>query len=133
MNRSITEHFSFLPESLSWIKLNQVLGLLTFLAVCQFVFENVAGCFYKDFKRSLKFLMAPLSLIAICGVSGYIGQESFKNEFVLVDLLYQMLFNVSLYRLMIANMTKSEYSPISFEHLIGLLPMIIHLTSESKY
>lgn len=34
---------------------------------------------------------------------------------------------------MIANMTKTEFKPISIEHAIGLLPMLVHLTSPSKY
>jgi hypothetical protein len=34
---------------------------------------------------------------------------------------------------MLANMTKTDYMPISIEHLIGLLPLIIHLTSSTKF
>ena len=103
------------------------------MAVFQFVFENVIVSFRKDFKKSLIYLACPASYVAICAYSIYIGTESFKNELALSDLFYQMLFNISTYRLMLSNMTKVEFRPISLEHLIGLLPLAVHLTCSSKY
>jgi hypothetical protein len=73
MTRSITEHFSFIPDSLSWIKLNDVISVIVLLAIFQFVFENLIVSFRINFLKSIKFLISPLALIAICAVSIYLG------------------------------------------------------------
>lgn len=103
------------------------------MIISTFVIENVYFCLCKDLKRALKMLLAPMVLILIPVMSYNLGQESIINENAMTCLFYMMLFNVSIYRLMLANMTKTEFQPVSLEHALGLLPMIVHMTSPGKY
>ena len=41
-------------------------------------------------------------------------------------------FSISIYRLMIANMTNTEYIPISLENIVSLLPLVVHLNCKDK-
>ena len=46
--------------------------------------------------------------------------------------MHSISFNISVYELMIANMTKSAYKPVAIQNLICLIPLMVHLACPDK-
>ena len=43
-----------------------------------------------------------------------------------------MVLNVKIYKLMISNMTNSSFELLGIENFIGMIPIMVHLTSTGK-
>ena len=90
-----------------------------------FTLENLIDCLKQDFKKSMHYLLGPLLIILTCTLSAYLGSETYRNEFVIFHLLHSLCFNVTEYRLMVANMTKSEFKFYGWENIFSLMPLVV--------
>lgn len=82
-----------------------------------FLFDPLKICFNKNWKKTLWYLLSPVVCISIAVLSASFGSISFKKEFVIFHLMHSFAFNISQYRLMLANMTKTEFNPVGVENL----------------
>ena len=85
-----------------------------------------------DFKTSLVILCIPLLSLGIALLHASFSPESFRNEFVIFHLLHSCSFNVSSYRLMISNMTKNPVKVFGFEHVLQVVPILMHCLCRNK-
>ena len=76
--------------------------------------------------------MGPVIILAVACIGAYLQTETYVNQYVWYNLLHQMVLNVQVYRLMIANMTNSTYYIIGLENFIALIPIAVHLTCKDK-
>ena len=100
-----------------------------------FTFENIMGCFNNpkvDKKRIVYIMMGPVIILCVAMIGAYLETETYVNQYVWYNLLHQMVLNVQVYRLMIANMTNSAYYIIGLENFIALIPVAVHLTCKDK-
>ena len=67
-----------------------------------------------------------LSVIPIVA-SAYFGLNSYKHEFAIFYLMHSFCSNVQVYRLMIANMTKTPFHAFGLEFVIVIIPTLVHL------
>ena len=77
-------------------------------------------------------MITPFLTMAIALSYAYYDTETFREQFVAFNLLHSTSFNISVYELMIANMTKSDYSPFGVQNLICLIPLVVHLMCPDK-
>lgn len=117
------------PESLLWK--HSVIVLALFLYTL-FSLEGLSSCFAKDPKKTLYNLLCPAITIAIASLSGLFQTETYSEQFVVFHLVHSFSFNISSYRLMIANMTKTDFLPIGVENLVALVPIFVHVTCANK-
>jgi len=71
-------------------------------------------------------------IFIVAFIGAFYETETYTNQFVWYNVLHQMVLNVKIYRLMVANMTNSPFELIGIENFIGIIPIIVHLTSPSK-
>jgi len=109
-----------------------LLALVFVILQMIFTLENLIDCLKLDFKRSIQYLLGPFLILACASVSGYLMTETYRHQFVVFHLLHSLAFNITEYRLMLSNMTKSEFSVYGLENFIAAFPLLIHLMAPSN-
>lgn len=90
-----------------------------------FSIEGFVKAIIKDFRKTLIIMFIPFVSLSIAIFHASFDSESFRNQFVVFHLLHSASFNVSSYRLMVSNMTKSDIRIFGLEHLIQAAPIIV--------
>jgi phosphatidylglycerophosphate synthase len=119
-------------ESVAWLQWNHVAATVFVCLQIFFTLENLTDCIKMDFKRTLKYLLGPFLILGVAILSAWLGTETFREEFVIFHLLHSLAFNVTSYRLMLSNMTKSSFKVYGLENFIAAFPLFIHLVAPSK-
>ena len=108
-----------------------VAGVFVALQI-MFTLENLVDCYKLNRQKTLYFLAGPGLALLTASLSGLLQTETFTNQFVVFHLLHSLCFNVTEYRLMVANMTKSEFRFYGLENFIAAIPLVIHLMAPGK-
>lgn len=119
----------YLPEYILYKHL-----FAAFFAFLQLIFalDNIVDSLKANAKRTLYFLITPAIIILNCSLCGYFQTDTYTTQFVLFHLLHSLCFNISYYRLMLSNMTKSEFKILGLENFIAALPLLTHLSVGNK-
>ena len=97
-----------------------------------FLIDPLTICFKQNAKRTLWYLLSPALCIAIAALSASFGSPTYTSEFVIFHLMHSFTFNISQYRLMLANMTKTEFNPVGLENIFQCIPLFVNLTCSNK-
>lgn len=62
-----------------------------------------------------------------------IGSPTFQTKFVVFHMVHVFTLNVMIFRLQIANMTKTSIKPVHVEHLVQAFPILVHLLVGKDY
>jgi len=74
--------------------------------------------------------MVPVFIIlATAATEGYLGTETFQNQYAIYNLVHNFTLNHAILRLMLTNMTKREFAMVGYENIFGVLPLIAHVCS----
>ena len=114
---------SIIPETIYWGHFFQLLFLCLML---QGVYENLERCYNKGWVV-LYFMSGPFLIFLTSLIGAYLQTETYLHYQVLYNLLYQMIINVSIYRLMICNMCKLKFEIVGIENFFGIIPLIVHV------
>lgn len=128
-NEGLEKSPSFFPD---YILLKHVMAALFVCLQMLFALDNIVGSLKKDALKTFYFLIPPCLILLTCSVSAYLQTETYTSQFVLFVLLHSLCFNVSYYRLMVANMTNSHFRVFSVENLVAAIPIMVHLTTKDK-
>lgn len=115
-----------------WLHWNELAAVVFVILQIIFTLENLIDCFKMDFKRTMHYMLGPFLILFVAAISGYLQTETYREQYVVFHLLHSLAFNVTEYRLMISNMTKSEFSVYGLENFIAALPLFIHLVAPSS-
>ena len=111
---------------------NQLAAVVFVILQIIFTLENLIDCIKMDFKRTMHYMLGPFLILLSAAASGYFLTETYREQYVVFHLLHSLAFNVTEYRLMISNMTKSEFSVYGLENFIAILPLVIHFCAPTK-
>ena len=100
--------------------------------MANFTVEAWFKCVAFNLKRTIRYGSIPFLAIGIAIFHASLSPESYNKQFVVFHMLHSFSLNVSSFKLMIGNMTKTEFSPIGIEHLIQVMPAVIHMLGKNK-
>ena len=120
---SSTKIFHYLPDHILW---KHSIMVLSTCFVIHFFYNGVKNCIQTDFNKTIKIMSAPIITLSTALLYGYYETETFKNQFVIFHLVHSISFNITIYRLMISNMTNSNFRVVSTENIVCLVPLFVH-------
>lgn len=74
----------------------------------------------------------PTFSFSLALMQAYLGSETYTNQFVIFHFLHSSSHNVTCFRLMIANMTKTVMPLFGLEHAIQAIPILVNLLADDK-
>jgi len=97
-----------------------------------FALDNILDSFKKNALKTLYFLLPPALILVSCSITAFLETETYKSHFVLFVLMHSLCFNITYYRLMVSNMTKSHFRILSVENFVAAIPVMVHLSTKDK-